>query len=89
LLADIVRRHRRRGSAPAVADIGQDRGDLRVVELPKADEFDALDLYHATTGGEAALARKHRDDAIRTTGHAQGAGSIVPGVDSPSVAAAE
>ena len=32
---------------------------------PKADEFDALDLYHATTGGEAALERKYRGDAIR------------------------
>jgi len=32
---------------------------------PKADEFDALDLYHATTGGEEALARKKRDEAIR------------------------
>ena len=32
---------------------------------PKADEFDTLDLYHATAGGEAALARKRRDDAIR------------------------
>jgi hypothetical protein len=32
---------------------------------PKDDEFDALDLYHATTGGEAALARKYRDEAIR------------------------
>jgi hypothetical protein len=33
---------------------------------PKADEFEALDLYHETTGGEAALARKYRDDGIRT-----------------------
>ena len=32
---------------------------------PKADEFETLDLYHATTGGEAALARKYRHDAIR------------------------
>jgi hypothetical protein len=32
---------------------------------PDADEFDALDLYHATAGGEAALKRKYRDDAIR------------------------
>jgi hypothetical protein len=32
---------------------------------PQADEFDALDLYHATSGGEAALARKRRDDKIR------------------------
>ncbi len=35
---------------------------------PKADEFEALDLYHATTGGEAALARKRRDEAIRAGG---------------------
>jgi hypothetical protein len=32
---------------------------------PQTDEFDALDLYHATSGGEAALARMRRDDAIR------------------------
>jgi hypothetical protein len=32
---------------------------------PNADEFETLDLYHATAGGEAALARKHRSDAIR------------------------
>src|SRR2546423_4840577 len=32
---------------------------------PKADEFETLDLYHAPTGGEAALARKYRHDAIR------------------------
>jgi Radical SAM superfamily len=32
---------------------------------PPVDEFDRLDLYHATSGGEAALARKRRDDALR------------------------
>jgi Radical SAM superfamily len=32
---------------------------------PQTDEFEALDLYHATFGGEAALARKRRADAIR------------------------
>jgi hypothetical protein len=32
---------------------------------PQDDELDTLDLYHATTGGEAALARKRRDDAMR------------------------
>ena len=32
---------------------------------PQADEFEALDLYHATFGGEEALARKRRADAIR------------------------
>ena len=37
---------------------------------PKSDEFDALDLYHQTTGGEAALKRKYRDDNIRSHGHA-------------------
>jgi hypothetical protein len=36
---------------------------------PEADEFDALDLYHATAGGEAALKRKYRDDAIRARSH--------------------
>ena len=40
------------------------------ISAPKADEFDALDLYHATTGGEAALKRKYRDDAIRAHTHA-------------------
>jgi hypothetical protein len=37
---------------------------------PQADEFDALDLYHATSGGEAALARMRRDQAIRAAAHA-------------------
>ncbi len=36
---------------------------------PQTDEFEALDLYHATSGGEAALARMRRDDAIRGTSH--------------------
>ena len=35
------------------------------ISAPKGDEFDTLDLYHATTGGEAALERKYRGDAIR------------------------
>jgi hypothetical protein len=39
------------------------------ISPPQADEFDALDLYHATSGGEAALARKYRDDAIRSRAH--------------------
>lgn len=45
----------------------QDRwsySDLAIAP-PKADEFEALDLYHATAGGEEALARKRRDDTIR------------------------
>jgi hypothetical protein len=33
---------------------------------PKEDQFETLDLYHATAGGEAALERKRRSDAIRT-----------------------
>jgi hypothetical protein len=36
---------------------------------PRQDEFEAMALYHETTGGEAALARKRRDDSIRSTGH--------------------
>ena len=35
------------------------------------DEFERLSLYHDTTGGEAALARKRREDAIRITGRAR------------------
>ncbi len=37
---------------------------------PQADEFEALDLYHATSGGEAALARMRRDQAIRAAASA-------------------
>jgi hypothetical protein len=37
---------------------------------PQQDEFESLSLYHKTTGGDAALARKRRDDAIRVGGHA-------------------
>ncbi|WP_235890675.1 B12-binding domain-containing radical SAM protein [Martelella alba] len=32
---------------------------------PGEDEFEQLSLYHATSGGEAALARKKRGDVIR------------------------
>jgi hypothetical protein len=44
-----------------------DRATYRdlAISPPEADEFEALDLYHATSGGEAALARKRRDDATR------------------------
>ena len=43
--------------------------------------YEALDLYHATAGGEAALARKYRGDAIRE------GGSTAPKAAAPSVAA--
>jgi hypothetical protein len=45
---------------------------------PKFDEFQALDLYHATAGGEAALARKYRDDGIRsrTDAHHEAAAAV-------------
>jgi len=36
------------------------------IAAPKNDEYETLDLYHLTNGGEAALTRKRRDDAIRT-----------------------
>jgi hypothetical protein len=45
---------------------------------PRADELDTLDLYHATSGGEEALARKRRDDAIRSAApERQAAGTAV------------
>ena len=37
---------------------------------PRDDEFEALELYHATTGGEAALARKKLGDSIRVSAQA-------------------
>jgi len=40
------------------------------IAAPRQDEFEAMALYHETAGGEAALARKRRDDSIRATGHA-------------------
>ncbi len=38
---------------------------------PRDDEFEALELYHATTGGEAALARKKLGDSLRETAAAR------------------
>jgi hypothetical protein len=32
---------------------------------PEADEFDVLNLYRQTNGGEAAVTRKRRDDLLR------------------------
>ena len=40
------------------------------IAVPDRNEFEILDLYQATSGGKAALARKHRDDAVRTAAHA-------------------
>jgi hypothetical protein len=40
------------------------------------DDFERLSLYRETTGGEAALARKRRDDVIRA-GHAHDASALV------------
>jgi hypothetical protein len=38
--------------------------DLAIAE-PRADEFEALDLYHATNGSEGALARMNVENQIR------------------------
>src|SRR5262249_46242898 len=40
-----------------------DYSDLAIA--PQQNELEVLDLYHATRGGEAALARKRREDEIR------------------------
>src|SRR5207245_1164511 len=40
---------------------------------PQSDEFQTLDLYHATRGGEEAIARMHRDEAIRAGAQKQAA----------------
>lgn len=36
------------------------------IAAPDAHEFEALDLYHATSGGEAALARKFRHEKVKS-----------------------
>jgi radical SAM family protein len=40
-------------------------GYTDIAIAPQQDELETLELYHATKGGEAALARKRRDDALR------------------------
>ncbi len=40
------------------------------IEPPRGDEFEALELYHATSGGEAALARMKLGDSIRASARA-------------------
>jgi hypothetical protein len=35
------------------------------IRPPREEEFDSFDLYQATSGGAAALARKRRDDVLR------------------------
>ena len=62
--ARIYRRCKKMLDAALKAEDRWTYSDL-AISAPKADEFDALDLYHATTGGEAALKRKYRDEAIR------------------------
>jgi hypothetical protein len=43
------------------------------IEPPREDEFEQLSLYHATSGGEAALARKKLGDSIRDSAPASAA----------------
>ena len=62
-----------------------DLSDLAIAP-PKADEFKALDIYHATTGGEAALKHKKRDDDIRARTHVL---EEIPLLDEIPVEAAE
>jgi len=52
---------------------------------PISEEDEALELFHATRGGEAALARKHRGDAIRAGAH----GADVPVVPASGLELAE
>ena len=60
----VYRRSRAMLKAVLVAPDRWSYTDLSILP-PQADEFDSLDLYRATSGGEAALARKRRDDALR------------------------
>ena len=49
------------------------------ISPPREDELDTLDLYHATSGGEAALARQRRHDAIRARAEAAAPDAAVAG----------
>jgi hypothetical protein len=51
----------------------------------QADELDTLDLFHATHGGEAAVARKRRDDAIRAGVRAAASASKVAATSGRSI----
>ena len=57
----------RRARRPSARSSGRPTGGpTPTCRSPLPDEeFDSLDLYHATSGGEAALARKRREDALR------------------------
>jgi hypothetical protein len=46
---------------------------------PQNDEFQTLDLYHATRGGEDAIARMRRDEAIRAGAQKQAATRALAG----------
>ena len=50
------------------AMVAPDRSTYTDVAIARQEnELDKLELYHATDGGEAAVARKRRDDAIRVS----------------------
>ncbi len=60
-----VYRHARRILKETLA--APDRWTYRDVAItpPESDEFDSLNLYRLTNGGEAAVTRKRRDDLLR------------------------
>ncbi|MFZ0054280.1 MAG: radical SAM protein, partial [Pseudolabrys sp.] len=66
-----VRMYRRLKAILDEALTAPDRWTYKDVAItpPEQDEFERLSLYLETTGGEAALARKWRDDVIRAGGH--------------------
>jgi hypothetical protein len=61
-----------------------DRWEYRDIAITPAqqDEFETLSLYHETSGGEAAVARKRRDDAIRSGRQAPAAPSLMADAES-------
>src|SRR5262249_56026092 len=68
---DYVRMYARLTAILDEALAAPDRWTYRDVAIapPEKDEFERLSLYHETTGGEAGLARKRRDDVIPAAGH--------------------
>ena len=53
------------GQGDTQGGVGGTRSMDIAIAPPNVSEFESLALYHETTGGEAALTRKRRDDTIR------------------------
>ena len=66
----LLRRVERDPNAAAYRDLA--------ITPPAADELETLAMFHETSGGEAAVAKKRREDELRQGGKAPGRRVISP-----------